>query len=223
MGKQKVKQENIAPYKIYSLAEFRRMALMGIWPGANVEGLGFVEKARPVPSYIAVTLANDPTWMKYQKKVASKHEPPDKFGLYLSVGGYVISKGEALMFNKATWFSIINMRSYGHAFHGNQYTFLRSDAKSIGMRFKWLGRSIGIWNYFQIKKQGEEGLLSKRGVLIEQTSNAFATFGGTPGAGWGIGWEIGRQISGNDWYRENVRPHLQDFLGVERDEFPINK
>lgn len=223
MSKQKIKQENTAPYKTYSLTEFTRMAIKGIWPGANVEGLGFVEKSRPVPAYIAVTLGNDPTWIKYQKKVASKREHIDKSGLYLSGGAYGLSQAETLMFNKATWFSILNMRSFGHGFHGNQYTFMRSDAKYMGSGFKWLGRAIGIWNYFQIKQQGEDGLLSKRGVLIEQTSNAFATFGGTAGAGWGIGWEIGRQIADNDWYRENARPHLQDLLGVERDEFPVNK
>jgi hypothetical protein len=38
-----------------------------------------------------------------------------------------------------------------------------------------------------------------------------------------IGWESGRFISKVPWYRQNVRPILQDILGAERDEFPIKQ
>lgn len=56
---------------------------------------------------------------------------------------------------------------------------------------------------------------------FEQGSNAFGTLAPFP---WNIahviGWETGRTISNNDWYRENVRPLIQDALGIQRDEFP---
>ncbi|MCX2496386.1 hypothetical protein OQX63_23045 [Pedobacter sp. PF22-3] len=62
--------------------------------------------------------------------------------------------------------------------------------------------------------------MSDEMYVMEQASNTFSTFGGTAGAGWGIGWEIGREIASDPGYRKNVRPVIQDLLGVERDEYP---
>lgn len=55
---------------------------------------------------------------------------------------------------------------------------------------------------------------------IETGSNVISTFGGVYGAAWGIGREAGRTITQIPWYRQNVRPLIQDFLGVPRDEVP---
>jgi len=56
--------------------------------------------------------------------------------------------------------------------------------------------------------------------LIEQGSNAFGTFGGIYGVAHVFGWEDGRGISQIDWYRDNIRPVIQDALGIQRDEHP---
>ena len=32
------------------------------------------------------------------------------------------------------------------------------------------------------------------------------------------GWEAGKWISKKVWYRENIRPLIQDAMGIERDE-----
>jgi len=40
------------------------------------------------------------------------------------------------------------------------------------------------------------------------------------GAAHVFGWERGRAISQIDWHRQNVRPLIQDALGVDRDEYP---
>lgn len=54
MSKQQEKPINRAPYRVYSLIEFQRLATLGIWPGANIEGIGYVHQGRPIPKYIAV-------------------------------------------------------------------------------------------------------------------------------------------------------------------------
>ncbi|MBB5646997.1 hypothetical protein [Pedobacter cryoconitis] len=54
MSKQQERGGNQAPYRVYSLIEFQRLATMGIWPGANVEGIGYVHQGRPMPKYISV-------------------------------------------------------------------------------------------------------------------------------------------------------------------------
>jgi len=54
MSKQQEKPINRAPYRVYSLIEFQRLATLGIWPGANVEGVGYVHQGRPIPKYISV-------------------------------------------------------------------------------------------------------------------------------------------------------------------------
>ncbi|AMP97416.1 MULTISPECIES: hypothetical protein [Pedobacter] len=54
MGKQQEHGVNQAPYRVYSLIEFQRLGRLGIWPGANVEGIGYVHQGRPIPKYISV-------------------------------------------------------------------------------------------------------------------------------------------------------------------------
>lgn len=61
--------------------------------------------------------------------------------------------------------------------------------------------------------------MSRESMLTEQASGLFSTVGGVAGAGWGIGWEIGRGIAASPDYRMNIRPVLQDFIGIERDMY----
>ena len=53
-----------------------------------------------------------------------------------------------------------------------------------------------------------------------KSHSAYLRQQGVYGAAWGIGWESGRVITQNNWYRQNLRPEIQDFLGVPRDEVP---
>ena len=56
MGKQQEKDK--APYITYSVDEFERLAIMGIWPGANVVGIGYVHQGRSIPRYLQVYLSS---------------------------------------------------------------------------------------------------------------------------------------------------------------------
>jgi hypothetical protein len=64
------------------------------------------------------------------------------------------------------------------------------------------------------------GEISQGTMAMEQTSNVISKFGGVYGAAWGVGWEMGRAITSIPSYRANIRPLIQDFFGIERDEFP---
>jgi hypothetical protein len=33
-----------------------------------------------------------------------------------------------------------------------------------------------------------------------------------------FGWEAGKAIAHNEWYRENIRPVIQNAMGIEKDE-----
>ncbi len=55
-------------------------------------------------------------------------------------------------------------------------------------------------------------------MVAEQGTNVISTFGGIYGAAWGVGWELGRAVTSIPWYRANIRPLVQDAIGVERYE-----
>ena len=87
--------------------------------------------------------------------------------------------------------------------------------ENISRGLKVFGFGIALWS--------ESNILNDKKMSIEQKgietgSNVISTFGGIYGAAWGIGWESGRVITQIPWYRQNVRPHIQDFLGSPRDE-----
>lgn len=90
-------------------------------------------------------------------------------------------------------------------------------AKNLATKIGYVGYGFGAFNAYKTNKQYKDRKISKGWMQIEQTSNVISTFGGTYGAAWGVGWEIGRGIAGNDWYRQNVRPYIQDVLDVPRD------
>src|SRR5262249_47184644 len=83
--------------------------------------------------------------------------------------------------------------------------------------FKYGGWALGVYNAVLIFNDKE---MSGSQKWIEEGSNAFGTFGGIYGIAHVIGWEAGRAITKQDWYRENIRPHIQDFLRIDRDEYP---
>lgn len=157
---------------------------------------------------------------------SSNSNSSDNSGLYLAYVALGANRIEEKMFNKNSWYSLRSMRSYSQKFHGNQYEWTKGISKNVSKTMKWAGRGIGAYNFYNINDayvnqtlQYNGTPMSTESMMIEQSSNLFSTFRGVAGAGWGIGWEIGRGIGGNADYRRNVRPVLQDFLGIERDEY----
>lgn len=152
-----------------------------------------------------------------------KNESSTISGLGLAGLGLGLSYGETKMFNKANWFDLAKGRSYSQRYYGNQYRGAEDIKAAKGLSqtasrgLKFFGWGIGLWSQFNIFNDNKMSTSQKR---IETGSNAISTFGGLYGAGWGVGWETGRVLTQQDWYRQNVRPHLQDLLGVERDEVP---
>jgi RHS repeat-associated protein len=152
--------------------------------------------------------------------------------LFLGLVGATLTGAEGMMHNKKTWYNLSQMKNYSQRYVGNQYQSVEmiTKAKKIsrwtGTGFKIGGYILGAYGFYNTNNEFIEGTLqyngrpmSQEGKTMENISSGISTFGGTAGAGWGIGWEIGRQIASDPGYRRSVRPLLQDFLGVERDEY----
>ena len=135
-----------------------------------------------------------------------------------ALGGFAFSYGEHKMFNENTWSSVKTWKTYSQRFNGNQFTGGKLKlAGKWSKGFRYGGYALGVLNFGTIYYDKS---MSGTQKWIEEGSNAFSTFGGVWGVAHSIGWEGGRFISTRDWYRENVRPLLQDALNIERDEFP---
>jgi len=126
---------------------------------------------------------------------------------------------EKKLFNNKTWYSLDQWRTYKQRFHSNQYTAknAKQTSKTASRGLKLFGWGMGLYNQYDIFANDE---MSTGQKTAETGVNAVSTFGGIPGAAIGIGWETGRVVTQFDWYRQNVRPGLQDFLGIPRDEVP---
>jgi RHS repeat-associated protein len=173
---------------------------------------GFVGEGIASGTEEAVTVT--PTSEQTQKKTESS----DATGKLLAAVGIGLSVGDHEMYNAKTWYSLRTWTRYSQRFNGNQITGGKNAlAGNVSKGFKVAGWALGITNAILIMNNKE---MSGTQKWIEQGSNAFGTVGGIYGAAWSLGWEGGRAISNNDWYRENVRPLIQDALGIQRDEFP---
>ena len=87
-------------------------------------------------------------------------------------------------------------------------------SKIVGKAF---GPALGLYNANDLKNQYQNGKINGVQLGIEQTSNAFSTFGGIHGAAWGIGWESGRTITSIPGYHENFRVPFQLFFGLREE------
>ncbi|WP_322974042.1 RHS repeat-associated core domain-containing protein [Pedobacter sandarakinus] len=156
----------------------------------------------------------------------------DNTNSILSLVGATATGAENMVYNKETWYSLSQMRNYSQRYFGNQYHTAEMISKAKGLSkltgtgLKIGGYTLGAYGFYSVNKEFLDGSLqyngkpmSQQSLVMENISNGISTFGGTAGAGWGIGWEIGRKIASDPGYRKNVRPLLQDFLGVERDEY----
>lgn len=87
--------------------------------------------------------------------------------------------------------------------------------------FTGFGYAIGSINAMSLyqNQQSLETRISYDRYIIEQGVNAFSAAGGVPGAIFGLSWETARVISKQPYYRENVRPKLQEMLGIHPDEY----
>ena len=141
----------------------------------------------------------------------------------LPIIGTGISAGEFMMHNKAGWYSFKQNKFYSPNFHGNKYTGGRvKTAKATSKLFGRLGYGLGAWNAFDVNRQYRNEEIGTGQMVTEQGVNMYSTFGGIYGAAVGVGWELGRGVTSIPWYRANIRPLIQDALGVTRDEYPKN-
>ncbi|MGK6353482.1 hypothetical protein [Parapedobacter sp. DT-150] len=122
---------------------------------------------------------------------------------YLSFLGYGLERASNKMFNKNTWYSLHQWKTYSQKFNGNQYT---GGKNAHG----------GAFSAYGLRTQYKAGEMNTGQYMLEQGSNLISTFGGTYGAAWGVGWEIGRAITNIPGYHENVRLPAQRFLGIRR-------
>ncbi len=155
--------------------------------------------------------------------VPKKKESSDLSGTGAAALGLAAAYGDVKIFNQKTWYNLGAGRSYSQKYFGNQHQSAKEIkaakglSKNISRGLKVFGFGIGLWSQYNIITDKE---MSSQQKTIETGSNVITTFGGVYGAAWGIGWESGRVITQNNWYRQNVRPLLQDLQGIPRDEVP---
>ena len=121
-----------------------------------------------------------------------------------TVLGTVSAIGETLYYSKkyGIWmgrnFKIYSTSWGGNGSVGGKLKF----GKKVATGFKWAGRAVGAYNAYQVVEEYTDGNIDESKVVMELSSNAYATFGGIYGAAWGLGWELGRQITYMDAYQE---------------------
>ena len=137
------------------------------------------------------------------------------------ITGLGVGTGSYIMHNEKSWYSIMQNKFYKPSFNGNGSTGGRVKmAKATSITLERIGFAFGAWCAYQINKEYENGEISKGQMIAEQATNTITTFGGIYGVAWGVGWEAGRAITSIPWYREHIRPFIQELIGV--DNIPDN-
>jgi len=135
--------------------------------------------------------------------VQDNSESSSNTALYIAGFNYVRELAENKMYNDETWYSLYKMKTYKQTFNGNGYTGgKKAHALYWSKSLDKLGKGLGVFSAANIGRQYYTDEIGLRQMLIEQGSNAYSTFGGLPGAGWGIGWELGRALSKTDSYHK---------------------
>ena len=124
------------------------------------------------------------------------------------------------MFNKNKWFSLPQLKSYNPIFNGNGATGGRNVAKKLGKGLKWAGNVMLMIDVYNTITDDETSTGEKEIELAVTGISVKA--GPIYGTAITVGWESGKAISKNEWYRVNIRPLIQDAMGVERDERFLN-
>jgi RHS repeat-associated protein len=151
-------------------------------------------------------------------KSGSKNENSSGYGETL---GAALSYTEHKMFNNKNWFSLPMMKSYNPNFNGNGVTGGKiALAKKLSNTFKGLGWGLAVYNMYSIdhnkdfdptQKKYNQGL-NALGVVLPPIYSIALTTGNL----------AGEEISQNVWYRNNIRPLLQDATGQKRDPTYLN-
>ena len=177
---------------------------------------GFVGEGIDGGTLPEVTVSSSKSQNQEQSNSSSGYTFP-----WASAAGTATSVGSHLTFNRSGWYSFSQSKFYSPRFHGNQYTAGgQKAAKATSVKLTRLGYGIGLYNMYDINMQYQKGQIGQAQLITEQGMNAISTFGGIYGAAAGVGWELGRGVSSIPWYRANIRPLIQDGLGVQRDEYP---
>jgi RHS repeat-associated protein len=135
-----------------------------------------------------------------------------------AVVGAALTFGEKAIYNGQTYRWMGQTQRVYRSLRGYQQTAGGlARARRISTGFKIAGWGFGAYNFVDLNKAYNNHEINSFQLFTEQGSNAISTFGGVPGAFWGVGWEMGRWITGQGWYQQNVRPHVQDAIGVPRD------
>lgn len=150
----------------------------------------------------------------------AKQKDSPSYGLPWSTAASTgLAVGSQVMHNKSGWYSFSQNKFYSPRFYGNQYTSGgQKAAKALAVKAVRVGYGLSAWNAYDINRQYLNGDIGKGRMLVEQGSNAISSLG-IVGAAWGVGWELGRGVTSIPWYRANIRPVIQDGLGIPRDEY----
>ncbi|KRD11546.1 hypothetical protein ASE21_07510 [Flavobacterium sp. Root901] len=153
-----------------------------------------------------------PLIVQYNEKLRVPYNEYDSTGAVITTMGTAFAIGEYKMFNKETWYSIKKWKTYGQHFNGNGATGGKvALASRVSTGFKIGGYGLGTYNAWSINNQYNNGELNTSGMIMEQSSNLYATFGGTYGVAWGIGWEGGRAITKTTWYQQWKNDYWYNF------------
>ncbi|ELR68000.1 hypothetical protein C900_01280 [Fulvivirga imtechensis AK7] len=122
----------------------------------------------------------------------------------LALAGAGLARGNHVMFNDKTWYSVKTFKTYSQSFNGNGYTGGKVKvASKVSTGFKVGGYALGIYNAVSLWDQKNQGEIGVTEMWIEQTSNAISTFVPIYGAGWGIGWSAGKVFGPSKWYGDD--------------------
>lgn len=124
---------------------------------------------------------------------------------YTLIGlGIGVDIAEEVTFSKNfnTWmgkdFKIRSQSWSGNGTTGGKFKF----GQATSTVFKVGGYLLGGYNAYSTYNSYKNGEISSSRLTIDQTSNAYSTFGGLYGAAWGVGWESGRAITNMGFYQQ---------------------
>ncbi len=123
----------------------------------------------------------------------------------VKLGAYAAGKASNAIYNASSWYSFVQGKSYGHNFHGNQFTEKRV---TIGNLSKWLnvgGKMLGAYGLYSNYSEWNSGKLTGAGAAYIGGGNAAALGSKNPTVGaWALGTGIGKSIVESSWYYQSV-------------------
>ena len=100
------------------------------------------------------------------------------------------------MFNKNTWYSIKQWKTYGQHFNGNGATGGSSTAKKVSTGFKIGGYGLSAFNAYSVNQQYNKGEIGTSNMIMNNlqifTQQLVVFMGDLGSCGWGK-WKIYHQ------------------------------